>query len=40
MGILSLALICIPFIPGLRTLSRHLRVYRAIWREHYREVEG
>jgi len=40
MGILSLALICIPFIPGLRTLPRHLRVYRGIWREHYREVEG
>jgi len=40
MGILSLALICIPFIPGLRTLPRHLRVYRAIWRDHYREVEG
>jgi hypothetical protein len=40
MGILSLTLICIPFIPGLRTLPRHLRVYRAIWRDHYREVEG
>jgi hypothetical protein len=40
MGILSLAFVCIPFIPGLRTLPRHLRVYRAIWRDHYREVEG
>ncbi len=40
MGVLSLALICTPFIPGLRTLPRHLRVYRAIWRDHYREVEG
>ncbi len=40
MGVLSLAFICIPFIPGLRTLPRHLRVYRAIWRDHYREVEG
>jgi hypothetical protein len=40
MGVLSLALVCIPFIPGLRTLPRHLRVYRAIWRDHYREVEG
>ncbi len=39
MAILSLALICIPFIPGLRDLPRHLRVYRVIWREHYREVE-
>ncbi len=40
MGLLSLALICIPFIPGLRSLPRHLRVYRLIWREHYREVES
>jgi hypothetical protein len=40
MGVLSLAFICIPFIPGLRDLPRHLGVYRAIWRDHYREVEG
>lgn len=40
MGALSLVFICIPFIPGLRTLPRHLRVYRAIWKDHYREVEG
>jgi hypothetical protein len=40
MGILSLGFVCIPFIPGLRTLPRHLGVYRAIWRDHYREVEG
>jgi hypothetical protein len=39
MGVLSLAFVCIPFIPGLRTLPRHLRVHRAIWRDHYREVE-
>jgi hypothetical protein len=40
MGVLSLAFVCIPFIPGLRTLPRHLRVYRTIWRDHYREIEG
>ncbi len=40
MGILSLAFVCIPFIPGLRTLPRHLGVHRAIWRDHYREVES
>lgn len=39
-GLLSLAFICIPFIPGLKTLPRHLRLHRAIWRDHYREVEG
>jgi hypothetical protein len=40
MAVLSLAFICVPFIPGLKTLPRHLRLYRAIWRDHYREVEG
>jgi hypothetical protein len=40
MGILSLVFVCTPFIPGLRSLPRHLGVYRAIWRDHYREVEG
>ena len=40
MGVLSLAFICLPFIPGLRTLPRHLRDYRAIWRDHYRETEA
>jgi hypothetical protein len=40
MGILSLVFVCTPFIPGLRSLPRHLGVHRAIWRDHYREVEG
>ncbi len=40
MGILSLAFVCIPFIPGLKGLPRHLGVHRAIWRDHYREVES
>jgi hypothetical protein len=40
MGLLSLAFICIPFIPGLKGLPRHLRLYRVIWRDHYREVES
>lgn len=40
MGIFSLAFICIPFIPGLRDLPRHLGVHRVIWRDHYREVES
>jgi hypothetical protein len=40
MVVLSLAFVCIPFIPGLNTLPRRLRVHRAIWRDHYREVEG
>jgi hypothetical protein len=40
MGVLSLAFVCIPFIPGLNKLPRHLGVHRLIWREHYREVES
>lgn len=40
MGILSLAFICIPFIPGLKTLPRRLGVHRVIWRDHYRDVES
>jgi hypothetical protein len=39
MMVLSLGLVCIPFIPGLRSLPRHLGVHRLIWRDHYREVE-
>ena len=40
MLLLSLAFICIPVIPGLRGLPRHLGVHRLIWRDHYRRVEG
>jgi hypothetical protein len=40
MMVLSLAFVCIPFIPGLRTLPRYLGVHRVIWRDHYRRIEG
>jgi hypothetical protein len=36
MGVLSLALILIPFIPGVRDLPRRIPIYKLIWREHYR----
>jgi hypothetical protein len=36
MMVLSLVLVAVPFIPGLRSLPRLTRVYRLIWREHYR----
>jgi len=36
MMVLSLALVLLPFIPGLRSIPRATRVYRLIWREHYR----
>jgi hypothetical protein len=40
MAVLSLAFICIPFIPGVRSLPRVIPIYRLIWREHYRSVES
>ncbi|MGI8558283.1 MAG: hypothetical protein ACR2ND_08235 [Solirubrobacteraceae bacterium] len=38
MGVLSLGLILIPFIPGLRDIPRLVPLYRLIWREHYRDL--
>jgi hypothetical protein len=32
MAVLTLVLVLLPFIPGLRSLPRHLRVHRLIWR--------
>jgi hypothetical protein len=39
MAVLSLGLICIPFIPGVRDLPRWIPIYRLIWREHYRSLD-
>ncbi len=36
MGVLSVAFILIPFIPGVRDLPRRIPVYKLIWKEHYR----
>ena len=35
--ILSLIMVFLPWIPGLNRLPRTLKVYRLIWKEHYRE---
>ncbi len=40
MGVLSLAFVLIPFIPGVRDLPRWIPIYKLIWREHYRTAEG
>ena len=40
MGVLSLALVLIPFIPGIRDVPRWIPLYRLIWRDHYRSVYG
>jgi hypothetical protein len=39
MMILTLGLVFLPFIPGLRSIPRWSRVYRLIWRQHYRDLE-
>jgi hypothetical protein len=36
MMLLTLALILLPFIPGLRSIPRKTRIYRLVWRRHYR----
>ncbi len=39
MALFSAAFICIPFIPGLRSIPRAVPVYRLIWRDYYRRAE-
>jgi hypothetical protein len=39
MILLTAGLTLMPFIPGLRSIPRKTRVYRLIWREHYRNQE-
>ncbi|MEU3077357.1 hypothetical protein [Streptomyces laurentii] len=36
MALLSLVLVLVPFIPGIRSIPRWTRVYRLIWRDYYR----
>ena len=38
MVLLSLGLLFLPFIPGLRSIPRWLPIYRLIWRDHYRRL--
>jgi hypothetical protein len=35
MGVLSLAFILVPFIPGVRDVPRRIPIYKLIWRNHY-----
>jgi hypothetical protein len=37
-GVLSLLLLLVPFIPGLRDIPRWIPIHRLIWRRHYREM--
>jgi hypothetical protein len=36
MGVLSIAFVLIPFIPGVRDIPRWIPIYKLIWRDHYR----
>ncbi len=38
MGVLSLAFILVPLLPGISDLPRHVPIYKWIWREHYRRL--
>jgi hypothetical protein len=38
MAVLTLALILVPFLPGIRDLPRWIPIYKLIWREHYRSA--
>ncbi len=38
MGVLSLAFILIPLLPGVRDLPRQIPIYKLIWRDHYRRL--
>jgi hypothetical protein len=40
MAILSLALVLIPFIPGVRSIPRWIPLYRYIWRDYYRAARA
>jgi hypothetical protein len=40
MVLLTAILALVPFIPGLRSIPRWTRIYRLIWRTHYRETDA
>jgi hypothetical protein len=40
MGVLSAALVLVPFIPGIRDIPRWIPVHRLIWRDYYRGERG
>ena len=40
MGILSLAFVLIPFIPGVRSIPKWIPLHRLIWRDYYRRARA
>ena len=39
MMLLSLGLLLVPIVPGLRDIPRAIPLYRLVWRDHYRRLE-
>ena len=39
MGLLSLLLMLLPFIPGLRSIPRWIPIHRLIWRQYYKTLK-
>ena len=39
MMVLTLILVLVPFLPGIRSIPRWSKVHRLIWRDYYRSVE-
>ncbi len=39
MMLLTILLALVPWIPGLRSIPRHLKVYKLVWRDYYRASE-
>jgi hypothetical protein len=35
--LLSLGLVLVPFIPGVRSIPRLIPIHRLIWRDYYRD---
>jgi len=40
MMLLTVLLALVPFIPGLRSIPRKVKIYRLIWKEHYKSLES
>ncbi len=40
MAVLSLLFICIPLLPGVRSIPRWVPLYKLIWRNHYRDLRA
>jgi hypothetical protein len=38
MGVLTLAFVMIPLLPGISDLPRRIPIYKLIWRDHYRSL--